>query len=110
MIVAFLLVVSLLSLGMNVLCGSLLVKASRKLIQFDDLVNYLVDDMETNIDYFDKLSSTPTLSNAPEIQAANKNMTIMSARLDEYLNRFEELTGSQIRKKTNPKLPTSVDV
>ncbi len=83
----------------------LLIKASGKLIQFDDLGNYLVDDVETNVTYFDTLTNTPTLSNAPEIVEANQNMRLMSARLDEYLNRFEELTGSKVRKKTSPKPP-----
>jgi hypothetical protein len=86
----------------------LLVKASKKLIQFDDLVNYLVDDVETNVKYFDQLTNTPVLSNAPEIMDANKNMATMSARLDEYLNRFEELTGTKVRKVTTPKAPTLV--
>lgn len=88
--------------------GYLLFLAARKLLQFDELVNYLVDDVETNIKYFDKLTSTPVLSDAPEIQDANKNMVTMSARLDEYLNRFEEITGAKVRKVTTPKLPVPV--
>jgi hypothetical protein len=97
-----------LAVGYGVVASWLLVKASRKLLQFDDLVNYLVDDMETNVKYFDDLTSTPVLSNAPEIMDANKNMTMMSARLDEYLSRFEELTGTKVRKLTVPKPPTLV--
>ena len=99
-------------LGLAVAYGTLvtwlLVKASKKLLQFDDLVNYLVDDVETNMSYFDKLTNTPVLSNAPEIMDANKNMATMSARLDEYLNRFEELTGTKVRKTTTPKPPIAV--
>jgi hypothetical protein len=97
-----------LSVAYGVLATWLLVKASKKLIQFDDLLNYLVDDVETNISFFDKLTSTPVLSNAPEIVDANKNMTLMSARLDEYLNRFEELTGATVRQVTNPQPPVVV--
>lgn len=97
-----------LAVAYGVMATWLLVKASKKLIQFDDLVNYLVDDVETNIKFFDDLTNTPTLSNAPEIQDANKNMNLMSARLDEYLNRFEELTGAKVRKVTSPKPPVVV--
>jgi hypothetical protein len=99
-------------LGLAVAYGAvaswLLVRASQKLLQFDDLVNYLVDDVETNVRYFDELTNTPVLSNAPEIMDANKNMATMSARLDEYLSRFEELTGTKVRKLTVPKPPVAV--
>lgn len=108
MIVALLSVLLTLSVAYCVVSSWLLVKASKKLIQFDDLVNYLVDDVETNISFFDKLTSTPMLSDAPEIQDANKNMVTMSARLDEYLNRFEELTGTKVRKVTSPKPSVAV--
>lgn len=108
MIVAILSVLLALSVATAGVAIWLLVKASKKLLQFDDLINYLVDDVETNMSYFEKLSTTPVLSNAPEIMDANKNMATMSARLDEYLNRFEELTGTKVRKATTPKPPVAV--
>jgi len=108
MIVVVLSVLLVLSTATAAVAIWLLVKASRKLLQFDDLVNYLGDDLETNMAYFDKLTNTPVLSNAPEIMDANKNMATMSARFDEFLSRFEELTGSKIRKITSPKPPVAV--
>jgi hypothetical protein len=87
----------------------LLRMASLKLLQFDDLINYMVDDVETNMKYFDQLTGTPLLENSPEILDAQKNMQTMSIRLDEYLNRFSELTGVEIRKTTSPKPPIVVD-
>ena len=91
------------SLVVNLVMLLLLVRASKSLLAFDDLVNYLADDLETNVQYFDKLTNTPVLSNAPEIIDANRNMSIMSKRLDEFLTRFEELTGKKVRVKTSPK-------
>lgn len=91
------------SILVNLLFITLLVRASRQLLAFDDMVNYLADDLETNVQYFEKLTTTPVLSNAPEIVDANRNMSIMAKRLDEFLNRFEELTGKKIRVKTSPK-------
>jgi hypothetical protein len=108
-VMVFFVILLVFSLVCNFLMGWLLYKASRKLLQFDDLINYLVDDVETNVAYFDKLTATPVLSNAPEIQEATKNMTVMSARLDEYLNRFAEITGKNVRKASTPKLPVVVD-
>lgn len=92
-----------LSLCLNLAMVLLLLRASRQLLAFDDMVNYLADDLETNVQYFEKLTTTPVLSNAPEIVDANRNMSIMAKRLDEFLNRFEELTGKKIRVKTSPK-------
>lgn len=91
------------SILVNLLLMLLLIRASRQLLAFDDMVNYLADDLETNVQYFEKLTTTPVLSNAPEIVEANRNMSVMSKRLDEFLNRFEELTGKKIRVKTSPK-------
>jgi hypothetical protein len=108
MIVALLSV--FLGLTASTLVGAvwLLVKASKKLLQFDELTNYLVDDMETNVKYFDELTTTPVLTNVPELQDAHKNMTVMSARLQEFLSRFEELTGTVLRKKTKRPAPVPV--
>lgn len=88
--------------------GRLLFVATKRLLEFDDMVNYFVDDVETNIRYFDKLTNTPLFSDAPELIEATKNMMFMSSRLDEYMNRFEELTGKNIRKKTVPKKTTKL--
>lgn len=104
----FVTVLLFLSLCVHGLTLYFLWMASKKLLQFDDLVNYLVDDVEANIGYFDKLTTTPLLMDSPEIRDANKNMVVMSARLDEYLNRFEELTGTKVRKVTTPKPPVAV--
>lgn len=100
-----LLIFLLLSLVTNCALGWLLIRATKRLLQFDDLIDLLVHDMETNIKYFDKLTSTPVLSDVQEIQDANRNMNIMSRRLDEYLSQFEDLTLRPIRKETNPRPP-----
>lgn len=97
--IALLIIVFVLS-ALVIALSLLLYRASRKLLTFDDLIGYLLDDMETNILYFDKLSSTPVLSDSPEIMDANRNMRIMAIRLDEFLTRFEEISGGEFRKRT----------
>lgn len=100
-----LLIFLFLSLMATAIMGWLLIRATKRLLQFDDLIDMLVHDMETNIKYFDKLTSTPVLSDVQEIQDANRNMNIMSRRLDEYLSQFEDLTLRPIRKETVPRPP-----
>lgn len=79
--------------------GYFLLKASRRLLEFDDLYELLVHDLDTNIAYFEKLTNTPLLSNSPEILEAQKNMRIIRDRLNEYVLRMEELTRRKLRKQ-----------
>jgi hypothetical protein len=96
------------SLAANAVLGWLVVRASKRLLQFDDLFEYFVDDIETNVKYFEKLSTTPVLSNAPEIMEANHNMNIMAQRLDEYLRRMEGLTHRTLRRNLEDRPPVKV--
>lgn len=79
--------------------GFFLWKASQRLLEFDDLYELLVHDLDTNIAYFEKLTNTPLLSNSPEILEAQKNMRIIRDRLNEYVLRMEELTRRKLRKQ-----------
>jgi hypothetical protein len=76
-----------------------LLRAAKRLLEFDEFFSMLVDDIDLNIDYLSKLSSTPTFSDAPEVVDAHKKMRIISKRLDEFVLRMEELARKEIRKK-----------
>lgn len=78
----------------------LLYVASKKLLMFDDLFNYMVDDLDINFAYLDKLIKTPLYENTPEVVAAHKNMEIIHARMDEILLRVQETTGKKIIRRT----------
>ena len=75
----------------------LLYKCLKKLLMFDELFELFVHDIDTNVTYLNKLTSTSTMSNSPEILAAQQNMKIMSERLEEYVVRWNELTNRSVR-------------
>lgn len=93
------LVILVLSSCLTVTFGLLLRRSAQRLFEFDDLYELLVHDLDTNIDYFDKLLETPTFTNSPEVVQAQKNMNVMRVRLDEYVSRMEELTHRKLRKQ-----------
>lgn len=81
-------------IGTNAFSLYLLARASKRLLQFDDLFQLLSHDMDVNIRYLTNLLKTPVFSNSPEVEQANKNMGIINQRLHEYTVRFEELTST----------------
>ena len=96
MILAILLAISILANGA---LGYLLIRASKRLLQFDEIFEVLVDDVQTNITYLNKLTNTPILQNSPEILDAQKNMHIIRKRLDEIVLRMEETARRELRKE-----------
>jgi hypothetical protein len=75
------------------MCGILLfllIRATKRLLQFDEIFSFLIDDIDINIKYFDKLAASDLLSNSPEVFEAHKNMRIMKQRLLEYVLRIGE--------------------
>jgi hypothetical protein len=62
----------------------------KRLLQFDQLLEFLVDDIDTNFRYIKKLANTPTFENSPEILEAQRNFAIMSQRLEEFSLRIRE--------------------
>lgn len=78
--------------------GFLLYKCAKRLLEFDDLFELFVHDLETNVKYFSKLADTPVFSNSPEIMDMHKNVTIMRDRMIEYVMRMEELAKRRLRK------------
>ena len=83
------------SITLNLFSAYGFYKLSRRLFQFDDLFDTLVDDVDTNTKYFKKLLSTDLFNNSEEVMAANKNMGIISQRLEEFVLRINETTGKK---------------
>jgi hypothetical protein len=71
-----------------------------RLLQFDRLFEMLVDDIAVNIEFFDKLSRTPVLSDVQEVKTAHHNMMIINSRLKEYVSRMGEASNRDLRPKT----------
>ena len=73
-----------------------------RLFQMDDFYNQLMDDIETNLQQFERMRKMSVLGDEPEIERAHKNMMWMAARLDEFASQMEEMSGQKLRKKTTP--------
>lgn len=85
--------VAIVVLSILLLAASLLLlRATRRLLQFDEIFSYLVDDIQVNLEYFEKLANTTLVSNAPEVVQVHKNMQIMGQRLGEFVRRMGEVT------------------
>lgn len=65
----------------------------RKLLAVDELLTTLSYDIQVNINYFQKLLTTPMFENSQEVKSANQNMNIMKLRLEEFAIRIQESTG-----------------
>lgn len=81
----------------NVLGVLVILRFSRRLLEFDELFEILSRDMDLNIAFFDKLLTTPLFDNSPEVRTANQNMSIISKRLDEFVRRMEDSTNRKLR-------------
>ena len=77
----------------------------RKALIYDEIFQFLYDDIETNLMQFSRMHSSNVLSNEPEIETAHRNMIIMGKRLNEILLRFEEASGLRLRPPPPPPPP-----
>ena len=77
----------------------------RKLVIYDEVFQYLSNDIEVNLKQFAKISHSAMLSNDSEIQAAHLNMLTMGKRMNEILTRMEEATGLDLRPPPEPPRP-----
>lgn len=95
-----------LSALLNVVLAYVLIRFSRRLLQFDELFELLARDLEVNVEYFEKLLSTPLFETSQEVKTANHNMKIISKRLDEFINRLEDESSRKLRtEKVIPNPP-----
>lgn len=87
------------SLLLNGLLFFMVRRSMGRLLEFDELFDLFVHDIETNVKYFEKLLNSPLFSNAPEYLTAHRNMQIIARRLAEYSNRMFELTNREQKKE-----------
>lgn len=80
----------------------------RKCVVYDEVFQFLSDDIATNIKQFAKMATSPILFNEPEVRAAHNNMLIMAKRLNEILSRMEDATGLKLRPPPRPPRPKVV--
>lgn len=93
-----------------ILCGMTLVayRFYRKAVTYDEVFQFLVTDIEVNLEQFKKMKRSDLTSNEPEIEKAHRNMVVMSQRLDEILRRMEDATGLKLRPPPPPPRPKVV--
>lgn len=77
----------------------LLVRGARRLLQYDEVFQYISGDIQTNLKQFERISQSSVTGNDAEIVMAHKNMMVMAVRLNEILLRMEEVTGKRFRPK-----------
>lgn len=80
----------------------------RKCVVYDNVFQYLADDITANLFHFQRLLTTPVLMDEPEIKEAHRLMHIMGKRLNEILQRMEEATGLRLRPPPPPPRPKVV--
>jgi len=89
------------------LCGMTFVayRFYRKCVVYDEVFQYISDDITTNLLQFQRMMKSNVMSNEPEIKAAHSNMAVMGRRLNEILQRMEEATGLELRPPPSPQRP-----
>lgn len=75
----------------------LLIRATKRLLQYDEVFQYMAGDIQTNLHQFYRMSKSSILGGEPEIVMAHKNMVVMAQRLNEILTQMEEVTGKRFR-------------
>ena len=69
----------------------------RKAVIYDEIFQFLYDDIYTNLKQFNKMAHSNVLMADTEIQSAHRNMMTMGDRLEEILRRMEQATGLRLR-------------
>lgn len=80
----------------------------RKAVIYDEIFQFLYDDVAINIKQFAKMATSNVTQNEPEIVAAHRNMMIMGKRLTEIVLRMEDATGLRLRPPDRQPPPSVV--
>ena len=83
--------------------------AAKRLIDFDNMCEYITDDMEIFSDYLNGLVAKSTFSRSPDVMALTQNMRVMKERYDSYIESFGKLTKKERVVKQITKPPVVVD-
>jgi hypothetical protein len=105
----FIAILLVLSLAANVALGVFGARLVKRCFQFEDVFQFLVDDIEINLKQFNRMAHSMVLGNDAEIRAAHKNMMVMNQRLSEILTRMEEAGGRPLRSLPPRPRPQIVD-
>lgn len=81
---------------------------AKRAIGCDTVIQYLYDDIETNLTHFQQMRTSAILSEEPEVKEAHHKMMIMGQRLNEILLRMEDETGLRLRPPPRPPPPKVV--
>ncbi len=81
----------------------------RRAVIYDEVFQYLSDDIYTNLLQFAKMQKMNVMMDEPEVQRAHRNMMIMAQRLEEILRRMEEASGLRLRPPPPPPRPKVID-
>ena len=76
---------------------------------YDDVFQYIAEDIGTNIMYLGKVSKMNVMMEDPSIQQVHRNMINMGRRLEEILKRMEETSGLHLRPLPPPPRPKIMD-
>lgn len=72
----------------------------RKAVVYDEVFQFLSDDIYTNMLQFSKMQKMNVMMDEPEVQQAHRNIIIMGKRLEEILHRMESASGLRLRPPT----------
>jgi hypothetical protein len=80
----------------------------RRAVVYDEVFQYLHDDIQTNLRQFAHMASSNIMSNEPTVQDAHRKMMTMGMRLNEILSLMEEARGLKMRPPRPPPRPKVV--
>ncbi len=92
----------ILSLLVNAGLVYILVRFSKRLMQYDDLFDIVGQDLNMNMDYLNDMLNKNIMTNAPEILTFDRNLRYMKERMVEVVNAINE--------QREPRLPKMEDV
>lgn len=101
-------IVCTISVLLNIGLGYVLRRYLKRLFEYDDLYQVMIDDVETNLSQFERMRKSSILTDDDEVRSAHKNMMVMASRLDEFANQMEEVAGRKLRKVSKPMQPVNV--
>jgi hypothetical protein len=96
----WLIILLAISVVLNGVLAFLLIRATKRLLQYDEVFQYMAGDIQTNLGQFYRMSKSSVTGGEPEIVQAHKNMMVMAQRLNEILNQMEEVTGKRFRPES----------
>ena len=99
-VTVFLVVLLMLSVGANIVGYFVARRFITRTVQFDELFENVMDDVDRFSEYFDVLLTKSTFSNSPDIKSLSDNMVLMKSRFEYYTLVFD---GVRVKRDSAPK-------